>query len=78
GSEAFAKAYLDYLWTEQGQEIIAQHHYRPRNPEVLAKYADRFPAIKLFTIGEIIPGGWADAQRIHFADGRLFDQIYDR
>jgi len=78
GSETFAKAYLDYLWTEQGQEIIAQHHYRPRNPQILAKYADRFPAIKLFTIDEIIPGGWADAQRIHFADGGLFDQIYDR
>jgi sulfate/thiosulfate-binding protein len=78
GTRKVAKAYLDYLWTDTGQEIIARHYYRPRNPEILARHAGRFAQLELFSINDIIPGGWANAQRIHFADGGLFDQIYEK
>jgi sulfate transport system substrate-binding protein len=78
GTRKVAEAYLGFLWTDAGQEIIAKHHYRPRNPEILARHADQFTRLELFSITDIIPGGWAAAQRIHFADGGLFDQIYDK
>ena len=78
GNETLAKAYLNFLWTDAGQEIIAKHHYRPRNPEILASHAEEFAKLELFSIKDIIPGGWEDAQRIHFADGGLFDQIYKK
>jgi sulfate transport system substrate-binding protein len=70
-----ATAYLQYLYTPQGQEIAARHYYRPRNQAVAAKYAAQFPKIQLFTIGQAF-GGWAKAQKTHFDDGGVFDQIY--
>jgi sulfate transport system substrate-binding protein len=75
GTREVAKAYLEYLYTPTGQDIAAKHYYRPRNGQVAAKYAGQFPAVKLFTIDEVF-GGWANAQRAHFDDGGLFDQIY--
>ena len=78
GTRKVAEAYLGFLWTDAGQEIIAKHHYRPRNPEIFARHADQFAKLELFSITDIIPGGWPAAQRIHFADGGLFDQIYTK
>ncbi len=75
GTRAVAQAYLDYLYTPEGQEIAARHHYRPRSEKVAAKYSGQFPKIKLFTIDELF-GGWKTAQKKHFADGGVFDQIY--
>jgi sulfate/thiosulfate transport system substrate-binding protein len=75
GTRAAADAYLRFLYSLEGQEIAARHHYRPRDPETAAKYADRFAAVRLFTIDEAF-GGWQAAQRTHFADGGTFDQIY--
>ena len=75
GTREVAKAYLEYLYTPTGQEIAAKHYYRPRNEQVAAKYGKQFPQVKLFTIDEVF-GGWAKAQREHFDDGGLFDQIY--
>ncbi len=66
--------YLNFLYTSEGQEIAAKHYYRPRLDSVAKKYADKFPAIKLFTIDEVF-GGWANAQKTHFADKGIFDQI---
>ncbi len=74
GTEAAAKAYLDFLYTEEGQEIVAKHYYRPRSQAVAEKYAERFPKIELVTINDF--GGWQKAQTKHFADGGTFDQIY--
>lgn len=70
-----AKAYLDYLYSPEGQEIAAKHFYRPRLAAVAAKYASQFPKMTLFTIDEAF-GGWAKAQKTHFAEGGTFDQIY--
>lgn len=75
GTRDVANAYLDYLYTKEGQEIAAQNYYRPRDKEVAEKYKDTFPAIKLVTIDSEF-GGWAKAQAAHFADGGTFDQIY--
>jgi sulfate transport system substrate-binding protein len=75
GTRAMAEAYLQFLYTPEGQEIVAKHHYRPRDANVAAKYADRFANVHLFTIDEAF-GGWQKAQRTHFADGGTFDQIY--
>lgn len=72
---ALAKAYLDYLYSPEAQEIAAKHYYRPRNTDVAAKYAAQFPQVKLFTIDQIF-GGWSKAQPLHFGDGGIFDQIY--
>jgi sulfate/thiosulfate transport system substrate-binding protein len=72
---AVAKAYLEYLYTPEGQEIAAKHYYRPRNEAVAAKYAQQFPKLELFTVGEVF-GGWTKAQKTHFDDGGIFDQIY--
>ena len=74
GTRAVASAYLEYLYSKEGQEIIARHYYRPRDPEVAARYAEHFPALQLVTIADF--GGWAAVQRTHFADGGVFDQIY--
>jgi sulfate/thiosulfate-binding protein len=71
---AVAKAYLEFLYTPEGQELAAKHHYRPRSQAVAAKYAAQFPAIKLFTIDEAF-GGWAKAQKVHFDSGGVFDQL---
>jgi sulfate transport system substrate-binding protein len=75
GTTAVAKAYLDYLYTTEGQEIAAKHFYRPRLQSVAAKYATTFPKVNLFTIDNTF-GGWQKAQKTHFADGGVFDQIY--
>jgi len=76
GTAAVAKAYLEFLYTEEGQDIAAKHFYRPRLPAVAARYAKQFPAVKLFTIDSIF-GGWDSAHAEHFADGGTFDQIYE-
>ncbi len=75
GTRKIAEAYLNYLYTPAGQEIAAKNFYRPRNEEVAKKYADRFKQIPLFTIDEQF-GGWTKAQKTHFADGGVFDQVY--
>src|ERR1700730_3418077 len=73
GTREVAMAYLGYLYSKEGQEIIARHDYRPRDPEVAARYAARFPQLRLATIADF--GGWAQVQRTHFSDGGVFDQI---
>ncbi|HET8826732.1 MAG TPA: sulfate ABC transporter substrate-binding protein [Terriglobales bacterium] len=75
GTRAVAQAYLEYLYSPEGQEIVAKRYYRPRSAAVLKKYAAQFPNVKLFTIGEI-SGDWKKAQAKHFADGGIFDQVY--
>jgi sulfate transport system substrate-binding protein len=75
GTAAVAKAYLEFLYSEQGQEIGAKRFYRPRIKSVADRYAAQFPQIKLFTINEVF-GGWQSAQKKHFSDGGIFDQIY--
>jgi sulfate/thiosulfate-binding protein len=75
GTRAVAEAYLQYLYSPEGQEIAAKHYYRPRSQAVAKKYAGQFPQVKLFTLAEII-GDWQKTQKTHFADGGVFDQIY--
>ncbi len=75
GTRKAAEAFLRYLYTPEAQEIEARNFYRPRDPKVLAKYRKQFPEIALGTVdGDF--GGWAKAQATHFADGGVFDQIY--
>jgi sulfate/thiosulfate transport system substrate-binding protein len=75
GTEKVAEAYLRFLYTKEGQEIVAQNFYRPRDPEVAAKYAQQFPKLPLVTIDDTF-GGWEKAQATHFNDGGVFDRIY--
>ena len=75
GTRALAQAYLEYLYSPEGQEIAARRYYRPRLAAVQKKYAAQFPRVKLFTIAEIA-GDWQKAQIKHFADGGIFDQVY--
>jgi sulfate transport system substrate-binding protein len=75
GTTEVAEAYLKYLYSEKGQEIAAKNYYRPRNQEVLEKYADQFPEIEFVTVDEDF-GGWQKAQQTHFNDGGTFDEIY--
>ncbi len=75
GTAEVAKAYLDYLYSEEGQDIAARNFYRPRNAAVAAKYPANFAKLELFTIDQAF-GGWAKAAKDHFADGASFDQIY--
>ena len=75
GTRKIAEAYLQHLYSEEGQEIAAKHYYRPTNEKIAAKYASQFPKLKLLTVDEIA-GGWTKAQKTHFADGGIFDQIY--
>jgi sulfate transport system substrate-binding protein len=77
GTEALARAYLEYLYSEAGQEIAARHYFRPRHEGVRKKYADVFKNVELFTIDDTF-GGWAKAHQVHFADGAIYDQIYKR
>ena len=77
GTAEVAKAYLDYLYSDEGQEIAGRNFYRPRNAAVAAKYAGTFPKLELFTIDQVF-GGWTAAQKTHFADGGVFDQIYQK
>jgi sulfate/thiosulfate-binding protein len=75
GTRKVADAYLQFLYTDEGQEIIAKNFYRPINPAIAKKYAAQFPNVSLFTIDQVF-GGWTKAQKTHFADGGSFDQIY--
>ena len=75
GTEKVAEAYLNYLYSDEGQEIIAKNFYRPRNAAVLKKYENQYAKVDLFTINDVF-GGWTKAQKTHFSDGGVFDQIY--
>jgi sulfate transport system substrate-binding protein len=75
GTRAVAQAYLEFLYTAEGQEIAARHYYRPRLAQVAARHAAVFPKVALFTVDEVF-GGWQKAQARHFADGGVFDEIY--
>jgi sulfate transport system substrate-binding protein len=75
GTRKVAQAYLEYLYTAEGQEIAAKHYFRPIDPKVQAKYSKQFPAVKLFTLAEVA-GDWRKTQKTHFDDGGVFDQIY--
>ncbi|AJY47977.1 thiosulfate ABC transporter substrate-binding protein CysP [Martelella endophytica] len=77
GTEEISKAYLEYLYSEPGQEIIASFNNRVHNPEVVAKYADKFPEVKLVTVEDVF-GGWEQANETHFADGGVLDQLLAR
>lgn len=77
GTRKVATAYLEYLYTPEGQEIAAKNFYRPRDPKVAAKHAGQFAKVKLVTIDEVF-GGWQKAQKTHFADGGVFDQIFQK
>jgi sulfate/thiosulfate-binding protein len=72
-----AHAYLEYLYTPEAQEIIARNYYRPIDPKVAAKYEKQFPKLHLITVDEVF-GGWQKAQKTHFVDGAVFDQIFTR
>jgi len=75
GTKDVAQAYLQFLYTPEGQEIVARHFYRPRLESVAQKYAANFPKLELFTVDQVF-GGWQKAHAKHFADGAIFDQIY--
>ncbi len=75
GTRAVAEAYLKYWYTKEGQEIAARNSYRPRDPEIAKKYESSFSKVDLFTIDDVF-GGWTKAQKTHFAEGGVFDQIY--
>jgi sulfate transport system substrate-binding protein len=77
GTRKQAQAYLDYLWSKEGQENAAQNYLRPRDADLLKKYAAQFPVIKTFTVDEVF-GGWSKAFPAHFKDGGSFDQIYSQ
>jgi sulfate/thiosulfate-binding protein len=75
GTTGVAKAYLEYLYSDEGQDIVGRNFYRPRDPKAAAKYASQFSQVKLVTVDEVFDG-WQKAQKIHFADGGVFDQIF--
>ena len=75
GTRDAAEAYLKYWYTKEGQEIAARNSYRPRDPEVAREFEGSFAKVELFTIDEMF-GGWTEAQKEHFAEGGIFDQIY--
>ncbi|MFW7341436.1 sulfate ABC transporter substrate-binding protein [Pollutimonas sp. H1-120] len=75
GTRKVAEAYLQYLYSDQGQEIAGRNYYRPTSEKIAEKYSAQYPKIKLFTIDEVA-GGWTKAQKHHFGDGGIFDQIY--
>ena len=77
GTRKVAEAYLQYLYSPEGQDIIGRNYYRPTDEAVAKKYAQQFPKVNLITIDEVF-GGWTKAQKTHFADGGVFDQIYTR
>lgn len=74
GTQAEAQAYLNFLYSKAGQEIIASHYFRPRDTEVLKQYAHQFPPVKTFKVEETL-GSWSDVGKKHFADGGIFDRI---
>ena len=75
GSCEVARAYVEFLYSQEGQDIAAKHYYRPRMASVAALYGAYFPAVSLFTVEEVF-GGWQQAHTVHFRDGGMFDQIY--
>jgi sulfate transport system substrate-binding protein len=75
GTRAVAEAYLDYLYSPEGQDIVARNFFRPTNAEVAARYAEQFPTIRMFTVDAVF-GGWARAQAEHFADGGTYDRLF--
>jgi len=77
GTEAVSKAYLEYLYSDEGQDIAGKHYYRPTNPKYAEKYASQFPKVNLIKIDGVF-GGWQKAQKTHFSDGGTFDQIYQK
>ncbi|HUW62099.1 MAG TPA: sulfate ABC transporter substrate-binding protein [Candidatus Bathyarchaeia archaeon] len=76
GTRAVAEAYLRHLYSNEGQEICARHYYRPSNPEIAKKYEAQFPKVTLFTLADVF-GSWKQAQQVHFADGGMFDEIFE-
>jgi sulfate transport system substrate-binding protein len=74
GTRKVAEGYLNFLYTPEGQDIIGRNFYRPRSKEALAKYASTFPKMDLFTIDDVF-GGWQKAQKTHFGDGGVLDQL---
>ena len=77
GTRAVAQAWLEYLYSPEGQDIAGQNYYRPIDPAAAAKYARQFPKVNVFTIDEVF-GGWSKAQKTHFADGGTFDKVYTK
>ena len=75
GAEVVAKAYLNYLYSDECQDIIGKNYYRPTSEVIIKKYESQFPKLELVKIDEIF-GGWTKAQKMHFSDGGIFDQIY--
>jgi len=75
GTRKTAEAYLEFLYSKEGQEIVARHYYRPRDEEILKKYADNFVEVEMFTVDDVF-GGWQKAQQEHFDEGGVFEQIY--
>lgn len=75
GTRAVAQAYLEYLYSPEGQEIVARHYYRPQDPAIAAKYAKQFVKTRLVTVDKSF-GGWRNAQKVHFSEGGIFDQIF--
>ena len=77
GTRAAAEAYLNFLYTDEAQEIIARHHLRPANPAILARHRDRFPELDLRRATTLVPSGtWDEVQERFFADGGVFDRIF--
>ncbi|HEY3931643.1 MAG TPA: hypothetical protein VGM58_04670, partial [Verrucomicrobiae bacterium] len=77
GNEEAVRAYAEYLYSDEGQELAAQHFLRPENETVLARYSARYKPLELLTVDEVA-GGWQKAQLVHFADGGIFDQISNK
>ena len=75
GTSALAQAYLEFLYTDEAQDLAGKHFYRPRKQEILAKYSSKLPTLPLVTVDKDF-GGWAKAQKEHFDDGGTFDQAY--
>lgn len=77
GTRKIAEAYLNYLYSDEGQRIAGKHYYRPTNAQIASEFAAQFPVVTLFTVDEVF-GGWQKAQQTHFSDGGMFDKIYQR
>ena len=75
GTRAVAEAYLEYLYSPEGQDIVARNFFRPSNAEIMARYAEQFPEIRMFTVDAVF-GGWARAHAEHFADGGIYDRLF--
>jgi sulfate/thiosulfate transport system substrate-binding protein len=75
GTRGIAEAYLEYLYSAEGQDVVARNHFRPRDQSVVAKYSAQFPPVRMFTIDDVF-GGWREAQTVHFNDGGIYDRIF--